>query len=115
MILLTLYFTMFVCPIVYRVSEVLKGAKVGDQLKHVLNPHFGEFKRRSFRSHSPRIIKVNKGHDHIAVLYIVYGSALLSHCLIGAGFSDTVKVGAGFDLESGKQRLTSLCTVSLPA
>lgn len=26
----------------YRVSEILKGAKVGDQLKHVLNPHFGE-------------------------------------------------------------------------
>lgn len=44
-----------------------------------------------------------------AVLYTVYGSALLSHCLIGAGFSDTVKVGAGFDLENGKQHCAICC------
>ena len=43
-------------------------------------------------------------------MYTVYGSALLSHCLIGAGFIDTVKVGAGFELENGKQR-HAICNV----
>ena len=37
------------------------------------------------------------------VSLVVYGSALLSHCLIGAGFSENVKIGAGFDPENGKQ------------
>ena len=38
----------------------------------------------------------------------VYGSALLSHCLRGAGFSDTVKVGNGVDPVSGEYHVT--CT-----
>lgn len=33
---------------------------------------------------------------------IVYGAALLEHCLIEEGFSGNVKIGEGFDLEQGK-------------
>ena len=32
---------------------------------------------------------------------VVYGAALLSHGLLGAGLSDTAKIGSGFSLESG--------------
>ena len=38
------------------------------------------------------------------VLCVVYGSALLSHCLLEAGLSDTVKLGgAGIDPEKGER------------
>ena len=33
---------------------------------------------------------------------VVYGSALISHCLIGAGFRDTVKIGSGCEPEKGE-------------
>ena len=66
---------------------MLTSAKPGEQLKHTLNPHFGEW---------------------CAVLCAieqfpadtVYGSALLSHCLIGAGFGEGVRVG-GLELAAG--------------
>ncbi|XP_064403966.1 ribosome quality control complex subunit NEMF-like isoform X2 [Halichondria panicea] len=51
------------------VKDILSAAKPGDSLKQVLNPHF------------------------------VYGSALLTHCILGAGLKDTLKIGAGVDIE----------------
>ncbi len=32
---------------------------------------------------------------------LVYGSALLTHCILGAGLKDTLKIGAGVDIEEG--------------
>jgi predicted ribosome quality control (RQC) complex YloA/Tae2 family protein len=58
-----------------QLERALSAAKKGDQLKHVLNPHF------------------------------VYGAALLSHCLLGAGIRDTPKIGSGFSLETDMDRV----------
>ena len=41
-------------------------------------------------------------YDVSSVLYLVYGSALLTHCILGAGFPDNVRLGNGVDAEKGK-------------
>ena len=43
--------------------------------------------------------------DTFTSLCPVYGSALLSHSLIGGGFSENAKVGSGFDPENGMFRV----------
>ena len=42
-------------------------------------------------------------YDVPSVLYLVYGSALLTHCILGAGFPDNVRLGNGVDAEKGKE------------
>ena len=41
-------------------------------------------------------------YDVSSVLYLVYGFALLTHCILGAGFPDNVRLGNGVDGEKGK-------------
>ncbi|KAJ7365341.1 hypothetical protein OS493_005446 [Desmophyllum pertusum] len=52
-----------------RLREILAESKEGMELKKVLNPH------------------------------VVYGAALLEHCLIDEGFPENAKIGKGFNLE----------------
>ena len=49
-----------------------------------------------------------------SVLYLVYGSALLTHCILGAGFPDNVRLGNGVDAEKGKDTkvIKSTCTLT---
>ena len=37
----------------------------------------------------------------VCCIDVVYGSALIAHCLLGAGLKDTVKIGSGCDPEKG--------------
>eukprot|EP00731_Ephydatia_muelleri_P028292 Em0019g1165a len=60
-----------------QLKAILAEAKPGDQLKHVLNPHF------------------------------VYGTPLLTHCLLGAGISESAKLGAGFSVEKDMDSLVA--------
>ena len=50
---------------------------------------------------------VSWNHQHLydvsSVLYLVVGSALLTHCILGAGFPDNVRLGNGVDAEKSKE------------
>ncbi|KAK1158708.1 hypothetical protein AOXY_G22440 [Acipenser oxyrinchus oxyrinchus] len=62
-----------------RLTEILSNAPQGEQLKRILNPH------------------------------LPYGSTLIEHCLIGAGFSGFVKIDAQFDIsQEGRKVLAAL-------
>ncbi|XP_041132215.1 nuclear export mediator factor NEMF-like [Polyodon spathula] len=62
-----------------RLTEILSNAPQGEQLKRILNPH------------------------------LPYGSTLIEHCLIGAGFSGFVKIDAQFDIsQEGLKVLAAL-------
>ena len=77
-----------------RLKAILAEAKPGDQLKHVLNPHFGKCGTFVWWCHH------SGGHTPIAMC-VVYGTPLLTHCLLGAGISESAKLGAGFSVEKG--------------
>ena len=42
-------------------------------------------------------------YDVSSVLYLVYGSALPTLCILGAGFPDNVRLGNGVDAVKGKE------------
>ncbi len=44
----------------------------------------------------------------------MYGSSMLSHCLLGAGLSDTVKIGSGFDPLQGMRACVCACVSGEP-
>ncbi|XP_019850525.1 PREDICTED: nuclear export mediator factor Nemf-like [Amphimedon queenslandica] len=56
-----------ILPSIEQVAGILGSAKPGDQLRHILNPHF------------------------------VYGTSLLTHCLIGIGLTENTKLPATND------------------
>ena len=47
-------------------------------------------------------------YDVPSVLYLVYGSALLTHCILGAGFPDNVRLGNGVDADAEKGKETKV-------
>lgn len=58
-----------------RLREILMESKEGTELKKIINPH------------------------------VVYGAALLEHCLLEEGFAGNVKIGEGFNLQQDLPRV----------